>query len=141
MTWFQSGLSSWIISFIFWNKVGYLSNFLRIAVELFYLIRKLAGSNKEILRNFRANFGLIFGRIKKNIAIFYKGYKREFWVIFLWNFKANFEENSVGIGTRGESETSLNTVVHENVKVYMNQYVNFFLKFPQIFSKTAFSIR
>ncbi len=32
------------------------------------------------------------------------------------------------------SETSLNTVVHENVRVcYMNQYVKFFLKFSEIF--------
>ncbi len=35
----------------------------------------------------------------------------------------------MGTGTCGGSETSLNTVVHENVKVYMNQYVKFFTKF------------
>ncbi len=29
-----------------------------------------------------------------------------------------------------QKKTSLNTVVHENVKVYTNQYVKFFLKFP-----------
>ncbi len=32
-------------------------------------------------------------------------------------------------GTPGGSETSLNTVVHENVKVYMSQYVKFKKKF------------
>ncbi len=42
-------------------------------------------------------------------------------------------------GTRGGSESSFNTVLHENVRVHMNQYVNGFLKFPQIFSKTALS--
>ncbi len=33
-------------------------------------------------------------------------------------------------GTRGRSETSLNAVMHENVKVYYEPYVNLFLKFP-----------
>ncbi len=31
-------------------------------------------------------------------------------------------------GTRGRSETSLNTVVHENVKVYYEPVCEFFLK-------------
>ncbi len=49
------------------------------------------------------------------------------------NQRVNFKQkkkNSVYTGTCGGSETFLNTVVHENVKVYMNQYVKFFLKFP-----------
>ncbi len=40
------------------------------------------------------------------------------------------EKTSVCTGTHNRSETSLNIVVHENVKLYMNQYVKFFLKFP-----------
>ncbi len=50
------------------------------------------------------------------------------------------EKTSVCTGTHDESETSLNTVVYENVKVYMNQYVKLFLKFPQIFFKNALSL-
>ncbi len=34
---------------------------------------------------------------------------------------------TVCTGTRVESETSLDTFVHENVKVYMKQYMKFFL--------------
>ncbi len=37
--------------------------------------------------------------------------------------------------TCGGSETSLNTVVHKNVKVYMNQMWNFFLNFLKFFQK------
>ncbi len=40
------------------------------------------------------------------------------------------KKTSVCTGTCGGNGTSLNTVVHENVKVYMNQYVKCFLKFP-----------
>ncbi len=38
-------------------------------------------------------------------------------------------------GTLCGSETSLNTVVHENVKVYMNQFMNFFKNFLKFFQK------
>ncbi len=42
-------------------------------------------------------------------------------------------------GTRGGSETSLNTVVHENVEVYyLNLYVTFFFEiFLKFFQKLA----
>ncbi len=43
-------------------------------------------------------------------------------------------------GTRGGSETSLNTVVRENAEVYINQRVEIILKFAEIFSKTAPSL-
>ncbi len=36
--------------------------------------------------------------------------------------------------TRGESET-LNTIVHETVKVYMNEFVKFFWNFLKFFQK------
>ncbi len=58
-----------------------------------------------------------FEKISKK---FYKRFNRE-------KFK---KKNSVCTGTRGRSKISLNSDVHENVKVYMNQYVKFFLKFP-----------
>ncbi len=45
------------------------------------------------------------------------------------------KKNSVcTAGTPDGSETSLNTVVHKNIKVYGN-YVKFFLKFPKFFQK------
>ncbi len=40
------------------------------------------------------------------------------------------KKTSVCTGVRSRSEISSNTVVHEYVKVYMNQYMNSFLKFP-----------
>ncbi len=43
--------------------------------------------------------------------------------------KKKNKKTSVCTGTRGGSEPSLNTVVQENVKVYMNQYLKFFVKF------------
>ncbi len=43
----------------------------------------------------------------------------------IWDH-SDTKKTSVCTGTHGGSETSLNTVVHENVKVYVNS----FLKFP-----------
>ncbi len=51
-------------------------------------------------------------------------------VLRIQKLRFSKQKTRVLTGTRGRSETSLNTVVHENVKVYMNQYVKFFLKFP-----------
>ncbi len=45
------------------------------------------------------------------------------------NMYSHKNKTSVCTGTCGGSKTSLNTVVHKNVKVCMNQYVKFFLKF------------
>ncbi len=45
------------------------------------------------------------------------------------------KKSSECTGTCGGSETSLNTVVHENVKVYTKQYVNFFWNFLKFFQE------
>ncbi len=50
---------------------------------------------------------------------------------------AQLKKTRVCTGTRGRSETSLNTFVHENVKVYMNQYMKFFLSFLKFFLKLS----
>ncbi len=69
------------------------------------------------------------------IFIFLRGGLMRVWRNICGKFGKNIrktlqkKKNNVH-GTHGGSETSLNTVAHENVKVYMNQYVNFFLKFP-----------
>ncbi len=41
--------------------------------------------------------------------------------------------------TCGRSETSLNTVVHENGELYMNQYVKFFFEISLNFFKNCLS--
>ncbi len=49
--------------------------------------------------------------------------------------KVVLKNNCVCTGTCGGSEMSLNTVLHENVKVYTNQYVNFIKNFLKFFQK------
>ncbi len=57
-----------------------------------------------------------------------KSFERKFYgVIFFFNESGG--KTSACTGTRGGSETSLNMVVYENVKVYMNKSVKFLLDF------------
>ncbi len=59
-------------------------------------------------------------------------------IVTIWRWD---EKTNVCMGTRGGNETFLNTVAHENVKVYMNQlvceiffeiFLNFFKNCPQL---------
>ncbi len=61
-------------------------------------------------------------------------------LVYFKNSRFYWEKPSVCTGTRGVSETSLNTVVHENVKVYEPVWeiffeisLNFFQELPSVY--------
>ncbi len=98
---------------------------------------KIKGIQKEVFGNFLENFQLALVNITLNLWKLQgncKGNIRKISKKFIGKF-SRIKKTGVCTGTCGRSETSLNAVAHDSIRMHINKYEKIILKFLKFFQK------